>query len=404
MRRQKVREPDSRQIASQALGRSASFAPRGIRPEDRLLLACAGAPRTSLPAAGPRFDWDRFLQEAIRHGIIPLVHRQLEHAPPQSVPDGFAGKVAGLFRENAMRSLLLSAELARVVDVFDKNGVRALPLRGPVLARQLYRDPAMRFYADLDLLIQPGDAVRASLLLLREGYKTASNVSDSALRSKPTTSVKRSFARKDAGVYVEIQWAISPRRFSFAVDLDYLRPRLRRVELVGRKFPAVAGEDLLMLLCMHGTNHRWERLAWLADVAAVVRSGRVRWVRLLDESRRLGISRMVLLGVSLAESLLGATLPAVARRAVRCEPSLRALRAIVRRELFRTADERARRPGRFVFYMRALEKPGDKLRYLLTPGSEDRVPSGAPIILSYLTRPFRLLAQYAPFVTRQFLK
>ena len=38
----------------------------------------------------------------------------------------------------------------------------------------------------------------------------------------------------------------------------------------GRDVPALSLEDELVLICVHGAKHFWERLMWTADIAAMV--------------------------------------------------------------------------------------------------------------------------------------
>ena len=49
-------------------------------------------------------------------------------------------------------------------------GVRAIPLKGMALADSLYGNFAMRITWDLDLLVPPGEALRARHVLIANGY------------------------------------------------------------------------------------------------------------------------------------------------------------------------------------------------------------------------------------------
>jgi hypothetical protein len=85
---------------------------------------------------------------------------------------------------------------------------------------------------------------------------------------------------------------------------------MRRVPFGGSELLALEPESLTLLLCIHGSKHHWSRLAWIADLAGIVRNHpELNWTWLLDEVRRLRCRRMFLLGIWLAMELLDTSVP-----------------------------------------------------------------------------------------------
>ena len=73
---------------------------------------------------------------------------------------------------------------------------------------------------------------------------------------------------------------------------------------------SLSPEDTLLFLCVHGTKHQWSRLAWIADVAELVRSSPdLDWGAVMSEAAALGARKMLQAGLVLAADLLGATVP-----------------------------------------------------------------------------------------------
>ena len=60
------------------------------------------------------------------------------------------------FRSNVQNSLLLTAELLKLVELFAASRINAIPFKGPVLAAAVYKDLSLRQFSDLDVLVQPG--------------------------------------------------------------------------------------------------------------------------------------------------------------------------------------------------------------------------------------------------------
>lgn len=59
--------------------------------------------------------------------------------------------------------------LRQTIEWLDDNGIRSLPVKGALLARQLYDDPAERPLVDVDLLVKPRDFCRLIALARSKG-------------------------------------------------------------------------------------------------------------------------------------------------------------------------------------------------------------------------------------------
>ena len=59
--------------------------------------------------------------------------------------------------------------------------------------------------------------------------------------------------------------------------------------MAGREVRTFSLEDTPLLLCVHGSKHIWERLGWIADIAALTKTSRpVDWTLVLERARRFG--------------------------------------------------------------------------------------------------------------------
>jgi len=62
---------------------------------------------------------------------------------------------------------------AEVIGALRDDGIRSILLKGPSVARWLYRDDEQRIYGDIDLLVSPSEFDRAEELLARLGFEHA---------------------------------------------------------------------------------------------------------------------------------------------------------------------------------------------------------------------------------------
>ena len=110
------------------------------------------------------------------------------------------------------------------------------------------------------------------------------------------------FARPDS--VVDLQWRLSPRYFPFAPAGDEFWNRTAEIEILGRRVRVLGPADSILFQACHGSKHGWMTLAQICDFARVLATApAVNWSSLLDDARRAGSLRMLLLGVELAHSL-----------------------------------------------------------------------------------------------------
>jgi hypothetical protein len=351
----------------------------------QLLLCCARTrPRTDLETrlasitSGP-FDWPRLIQLARLHRVTPLLYRQLMEAGHALVPAPVRQVLEDADLASARRSRYLAGELVRILSVLRTNAIEAMPFKGPALAAAVYGDVSLREFVDLDILVKEKDAVRARRLLLGEGLRMLYPLSEAQQEACLPVLHDCPLVSADRKLWVELHWKLSQWYFAVDFDSDGLWARAGRVQVVGADMPCPAPEDLLLLLCAHGTKHCWERLSWLCDVAELLRAyPNLDWDKVLGSARNLGGLRMTLTSLCLVRDLLRAAVPGEVRAALRRDPVAGRLAAGVGQRLTETPAHSGGAMSRrlpFItipvgqalfqipFHLRAKERPRDRVRY-----------------------------------------
>ena len=377
-------------------------------PEELLLLCCA---RTRLDAQkaerlrallSEKLDWLYLCETAMQHGMVPLVYWHLISVTPEAVPVAWMEFLRILFESNGRRNLELTAQLLRILEIFEANGILAVPYKGPTLAVLAYGNLALRNFLDLDLLIRQHDVAKASELLVSKGYRPEFKLPAARVASSERIPGQYMFTRDDNRAIVELHTPLTLRYYPVPLDLELLSRRLRRDTLGGREVPNFSPEDLLTIISVHSSKHFWERLGWVCDIAELVqvRPG-INWEVALGEARRLGCERMLLLGLHLANDLLEAPLPEEVLRRLRANRAVQALAAQVCKRLFRQGRSLPGVAQRFLFRLRMRENPWEGARYCwrlaITPTEEDwkfvRLPSPLEPLYAVL-RPLRLVRKH----------
>src|SRR5439155_10711561 len=148
--------------AARATGiRAEGAARQQMPPEDQLcLLLFRGelspdAERQALELLASPLGWQRLLERARTHEVLPLLYRNLQALGFAGVPEPVRAELADAYGNNAIRNVLLAKELARVLSLLGEAGVPVMPVKGTALAESLYGDPALRVCADIDILVPP---------------------------------------------------------------------------------------------------------------------------------------------------------------------------------------------------------------------------------------------------------
>jgi len=388
-------------MSSSPTSRVASF-----QNEWSALLECASpAPdRQRLAGLFRSADWPRLLALAEDHGVTGHLAASLRGLEEDLVPPEIGQALAERQRARNLFTLRLAAELFRVLDRFTSQGIAALVVKGPVLAMQAYCDPAMRSYGDLDLLVRQRDIRRATELMSAAGYAAAVPLTAIDAGKIPGQYL---FSKPDSKLIVELHNDRTLRYFPRRLPLEDFFTRHVRVCLDGREAPALSVEDELVLICVHGAKHFWERLMWIADVAALVsRQMGIDWERVADSAKAVGAERMLHTGLRLASNLLRAQLPGKVQAAVQTDVIASQLAEQVHQwlpaagfappGLFQRAAFRLRMRGGLI------RAPAYLFRLSFSPTEEDWIDDagmegGRHSFLNVMRRPFRLARKYRRF-------
>jgi hypothetical protein len=206
----------------------------------------------------------------------------------------------------------------------------------------------------------------------------------------------------DGSVNLELHWAINSQQSPIQVRENVLWENLRTYPIGGRQVSIHKAEDLLIILCIHGAKHQWEHLGWLCDIAEIIRAHKeLNWSSLIERATTLQGRRILLLGLTLARTLLGAELPSNVVNIIEADPVVSELAERVKGWV---SGESVALGERERYYMTLRERPADKARvalnqikHYLTPTTRDReaLPLRGPLSsVLYLVRPFRLMWEY----------
>ena len=348
-------------------------------------------------------NWEGVCWWARTNGVLPLLFAQLNAVCPADVPVPHFEQLRQEAQAISLRNLRLTGELIRMAGKLEAAGIRAMPFKGPALACLAYRNLAARSFNDLDVIVRKADIPKAKAILLGEGYQARAPFAETPVGEPWEAEYNAwNFDHPEKGITFDLHWTITSEHFSFPFDLDQCWGRAIPVSVGGTTLSTLCPEDYLLALCAHGYTHHWKKLAWVCDLAELIRATKkLNWGELMTRARACRAERMLLLGLRLAADLLGAELPDRIRASLEADAAARTLALQVRGWLFDESDGWRTTLQKRLLLLRAREGCRDRFQVLrhmvLTPNERDRAFLSLPRscgFLYYLVRPVRLLVGF----------
>ena len=185
-------------------------------------------------------------------------------------------------------------------------------IKGPVLAKTLFGDVGKRYFGDLDLVVRREDLLKVMSILKELGYFMIS--------PKPGLTQKQwdyyfkykkdiVLVNREKLVVIELHVGVSMHELLKTAEEELMWEDLEEVLIGGTLISTMNKDNTFLYLLYHGGWHLYFRLFWLRDVAEAMKRWDLDYQKVLDNGQRLGIDRMVGLGVTLANELFEVPIP-----------------------------------------------------------------------------------------------
>jgi len=347
---------------------------------------------------------------ANQHGILPLVYKTLKNLQTSSQspitnhrsPSNLLADLKSSYTQIAQRNMLMSAELLRIMKLLEENGIEALAFKGPTLSQMAYGDITLRQFGDLDILIRKRDRSRMMALLIQEHY-----IPEIDLRKETKETFFKcvnviGLHKKSVGVLAEIHWELLSRNYAINWEEKSLWGKQESVQINHKEIPVLPIEQQILYLCAHGAKHLFERLEWICDIDRSIRANPdIDWQHLLNEAEKLGVKRMLYLGLALSQQFFGLKLPEMIQQKMEQDKALPKLISKVIEINFSETSQEGKSYSSFGLLWNMRENLSDQLRFawygLFAPKFDDFKFIQLPKYLAFLypiVRPFRLITKY----------
>lgn len=226
-------------------------------------------PVTLQPTVPPEYSWHALVEEALTQRIAPLLYQWIDLPGHQSlVPPDLLNRLKQELAQHAAWNLLLTTELRTILLECEQEGVPCIPIRGPVLAEQLYGERWVRQMDDLDLLVHRKDLTAVKNIFEQFGYQQH----EQRPGFHQDFSYSLEFVHPTYSFLVEPHWTLA---YPPHLEIEPMQPvwmRCRERRWMDIDIHCLSWEDLILHLCLH-IQHKGRQapLLWFYELDSVIR-------------------------------------------------------------------------------------------------------------------------------------
>jgi hypothetical protein len=248
-----------------------------MRPETTFLIDICARQRGLEPALrverGPDFDWGFFLDAADRHKVTGLAYSAFSSGRSDPPPPSVLARLKRAAAEKAAAKALLLSEWRALDAALAREGFRALVIKGPALALQLFGDAFAREYRDIDLLVESEAREAVSRVFEGLGY-AAKDVTTAASSRQSDYLQKRSrhvaYVKRGSPAFFEVHFSKEGGIGLAPIPTSAAFARAEALSGPGLRIMSLGKSDHVLLALLHGAEHAWCQLQWVLDAMAAI--------------------------------------------------------------------------------------------------------------------------------------
>ncbi len=210
-----------------------------------------------------------------------------------------------------LKSLKLSTETAELINHFKNKGIRAIPLKGPVLANGLYGDVGLRHFNDIDLVVDKEQLEKAKEALVKIGYVVAYPGPLTPKQERIYATYKKDVGlhNKERRIFIELHYGIYVHELLKREDESKLLGETEKITIHNEEIEVLDKESTFIYLVYHGCLHQYFRLFWLRDVAECIKQWDLDHHSIISKMKALGLEKMLALSMQLAQHYFSTDVP-----------------------------------------------------------------------------------------------
>lgn len=227
--------------------------------------------RTLITAAN--FNWQKLLQLATRHGLVPLCHRNSQLLIANLIPKNIAEKLRIRYMHIAQRNLLVVHECQQIQALCTHEAIPISFMKGHSLAIQLYDDPTLRTYSDADVFCKLTDSTKFISTVSSLNYHHVHKFTPKQLKYHTNKHKDFPLRNNDKKLLLEAHWAYTENHSTLKQLANNNEDYTQKTTWQSLTFTTLNPSAHCCYLAHHGASHGWSSYKWIIDFYHALHSG-----------------------------------------------------------------------------------------------------------------------------------
>ncbi len=222
--------------------------------------------------------WKYIIDTAQEEGVACLIYNRIkENSLEHFLPEYALNHLETIYYSHSAHNTLIYDEFQVVASALKKEGISFIPLKGLILAANVYENIALRPMKDMDFLVKKEDIKSSARIFQSLGYHLLLDL-DQTLINPYAYSI--TLIKENAGnpgfFSIDLHWHI----FNSSWMMGLLAKKTDAVQIWADARPAVvegintlvlSPQLLLVYLCLNAFNHGFARVIMLVDIDWVLK-------------------------------------------------------------------------------------------------------------------------------------
>lgn len=211
-----------------------------------------------------KIDWDNLLRQGIYHKVLSFLYKLLED--DSNVPDYYMKILKSYYLYQKESGKIKIEEFNNVINLLINNNIKVVVLKGMYLAPQIYKDPGLRSFGDMDILIDKKDTIKAFEILSDLQYCQGEydNKSDTIIKYEQSRIneyenelqhyaefVKKSSTCLFPAYYIDVHHRLTTQIDDYYFNITDILNRAEKYKTNLVEAYRLSNEDFVLHLCSH---------------------------------------------------------------------------------------------------------------------------------------------------------
>lgn len=246
------------------------------------------------------------------HGLSPILYYLLRKAAPGNSKFSFLlEKLRKEYIEQTAITMAYDNLLSGVQTILSEEAVEFIVFKGYILANLIYPEPNTRPFSDIDILIRKRDFHKTVRILRENGFIrrkfTFPDLPESIIRKYEFSF--HLHKKDNIPLNLDIHTNLCESLHPFYFPVEEFWKNTRNITVKDTEITILGAENLLISQCIHVLKHFFFKLIWIYDVHRIIETLEIDWNKLIEFTRKHGISKVVFWTFILSRELFDTAVP-----------------------------------------------------------------------------------------------